>query len=134
MDAEREQRRRSWDPFDNSAVERQRRMGLLNGAGDADHTAVSVFSHIYAGLFFDQLMDAHDDFGEVEALCRRLIELNQTETPRRMMLALCLEYDNLHTPLPGSVWWITGSAKLPPLFITGFIERLEEFLMESEGC
>ena len=49
---------RPHDPFDDSAVERQRRMGLLTETGGVEEGALAVLSRVYAGLFLDHLCDS----------------------------------------------------------------------------
>lgn len=57
MEVIRNPTRRPQDPFDDSAAERQKRMGLLTDDSKADMDALAAFSRLYAGLFFDNLCD-----------------------------------------------------------------------------
>ncbi len=52
-------------PFDDSAQERQRRMGLVLEDGKPDKDAVAVLSCVYAGQYFDDLCDFCQDIQSV---------------------------------------------------------------------
>ncbi len=123
---------RPHDPFDDSAAERHRRMGLLTADSRADNAAMKVFSQIYAGLFYDSLCDFSGSFETVRTVCSRLLELSGEE-PRRVLLALSMQYDTMRRALPEPVWWIAGSKVLLPVFASGFLEDLRVLLQESEG-
>ena len=62
-------RQRPSCPFDDSALERQRRMGLVSADGKADKDAIAVLCCIYAGQLFDDLCDFYqcleDVYGKV---------------------------------------------------------------------
>ena len=49
--------RRAQSPFDDSARDRLRRMGLTDEAGKPDRDAFTLCSRIFAGQFFDDLCD-----------------------------------------------------------------------------
>lgn len=123
---------RPHDPFDDSAVERHRRMGLLTADGKADTAAMAVFSRVFAGLFFDCLCDFSGSFETVRTVCLRLLELAEEEEPRRILLALSIQYDAMRRSLPEPIWWIAGSKTLLPPFTTGFLQHLRTLLSESE--
>lgn len=117
---------RSHDPFDDSAVERQRRMGLLVESGGVDETTVAVLSRVYAGLFLDNLCDSYPSMEAVFPTCHGLVELARNSAPRRALLELCMIYDGMHRPLPEPIWWIVGNDALLAPFMSGFAARLSE--------
>ena len=47
----------SSNPFDDSALPRLQRMGLLSATGEADRDAIASLSTVYAGLLFDAICD-----------------------------------------------------------------------------
>lgn len=124
---------RPHDPFDDSAVERHRRMGLLTADGQADTAAMEVFSRIYAGLFYDSLCDFSGSFETVRTVCARLLELAEEAEPRRVLLVLSMQYDAMRRALPEPVWWIAGSKALLPSFAAEFLRHLRELLQEGEA-
>ena len=65
---------RACGPFDDSALERLRRMGLLTAEGKPDRDALAVVSRLYAGLFYDELCDFYSELHSVNNVCRSLIE------------------------------------------------------------
>ena len=130
MDSKDQFAPRPHDPFDDSAVERQRRMGLLTEQGGVDHRALSAFCSIHAGLFFDDLLDYCTDAKMARAICRQLLELSVQEDARRVLLALSMQYDAMNHTLPDPVWWIVGSSVLLPPFIEGFMHQLAELANE----
>lgn len=124
MEVIRNPTRRPYDPFDDSAVERQVRMGLLTPDGKPDPEALTVFSRLHAGLFFDSLCDSCSSIERVEAVCRRLKETAAQTGARRALLELCTLYDDMRRPLPEPIWWIVGSDLLLPPFMEAFTARL----------
>lgn len=93
---------------------------------------MQVFSRIYAGLFFDSLCDFSSGLEMVSTVCGRLLELSEDVEPRRVLLALSMQYDTMCRPLPEPVWWIAGSKALLPAFAIGFLQHLRVLLQESE--
>lgn len=122
---------RPHDPFDDSAAERHRRMGLLRADGQADGAAVSVLSHLYAGLFYDALCDFSGSMEAAHVICTRLLELAAEAEPRRVLLAISMQYDAMYRTLPEPIWWIAGSNTLLPPFIAGFTRHLAELTREE---
>ena len=53
--------RTSRSPFDSSALDRLRRMGLATADGSVERDAMAVFCCIFAGQFYDDLCDYHQD-------------------------------------------------------------------------
>lgn len=49
-------------PFDDSALERLRRMGLVTAKDTPDRDVMNVFSGIFAGQFYDDLCDYYCRF------------------------------------------------------------------------
>lgn len=122
---------RPHDPFDDSAHERQKRMGLLTSDGQPSTVNIEAFCTLYAGLFFDDLCDCCGDFNAAIAICRNLIVLSQREEPRRMLLAISVQYDTMQRSLPDPIWWIAGNQMLVDAFTQGFSQRLQ-LLVDSE--
>jgi hypothetical protein len=123
---------RSASPFDDSAVERHRHMGLIGADGTMDIAAVTILAHVHAGLFFDALCDSCAAYETVTTICGALIELAQTFPPKRVLLALCTEYDAMRRPLPDAIWWISGSVELVPPFMEQFLQWLDKLRIETE--
>ena len=66
--------RRAQSPFDDSAGDRLRRMGLANADGKPDRDAIAVCSCIFAGQFFDDLCDYFESYEDVRELISGLSE------------------------------------------------------------
>lgn len=133
MEVIRNPTRRPQDPFDDSAAERQKRMGLLTDDSKADMDALAAFSRLYAGLFFDNLCDICASPEAVTAACRHLSETFVQAGHRRALLELCTLYDNMRRPLPEPIWWIVGSDVLLPPFMKHFTIRLFKLADELGG-
>ena len=52
---------RPHSPFDDTAIERLRRMGLADADGRADRDVMTIFACIFAGQFYDDLCDYCQD-------------------------------------------------------------------------
>ena len=124
---------RSASPFDDSAVQRHKRMGLLEPSGAVNTKSVEMMARLHAGLFFDQLCDASSSFEEVAAVCSRLISKAAQDDAKQTILLLSLEYDFMRHTLPEAIWWIAGSSILLPPFTEQFIRCLSDFLAEVGG-
>lgn len=48
---------RPHSPFDDTAIERLRRMGLVTAEARPDRDVMNIFSMIFAGQFYDDLCD-----------------------------------------------------------------------------
>ena len=57
---------RAHSPFENSASDRLRRMGLTAADSSPDRDAMAVFSAIFAGQFFDDLCDYYQDYKDIQ--------------------------------------------------------------------
>ena len=112
-------------PFDDSVIERQRRMGLINKEGVVDENVVAIAGGIYAGMFFDNLCDTYESYEEVKVICRQLLDGKARISAKQMLILISLQYDAM-------MWWISGSAQILPIFITAFTSRLER-LMDPGG-
>lgn len=119
-------------PFDDSVIERQRRMGLINKEGVVDENVVAIAGGIYAGMFFDNLCDTYESYEEVKVICRQLLDGKARISAKQMLILISLQYDAMRKPLPELMWWISGSAQILPIFITAFTSRLER-LMDPGG-
>lgn len=131
MNTERTRIRRPASPFDDSVIERHRRMGLLTESNEVQTGVVEIVGQIHAGLFFDQLCDAYENYSEVVAICRQFIKRAAKADAKQTLLMISVEYDAMRRPLPELIWWISGSAILLPLFISSFITNLTALLQEE---
>lgn len=124
---------RAASPFDDSAVERHFRMGLLDAVGKPNLNTITVLSQLYAGLFYDDLCDFYGSIEEVTSICSSLISLSDKSDFRQIFLVLCTDYDTMLCPLPEPIWWISGSAVLVPPFLAGFVRRLNQLVNKAGG-
>lgn len=124
---------RPWrrSPFDDSAAERVRRMGLVFEDGSPDRDAMAVLSCVFAGQFYDDLCDFRQDMQGVWESVRQFVAEAARASPQRRFVLICLQYDAIYRTLPDPVWWISGNAELADLFSAGFIARLEQFTEEG---
>lgn len=121
----------AYSPFDDSAVERQRRMGLILDDGTPDRDAVTVLARVLAGQYFDDLCDFCQDADAVLDVLRRFLGEAEGAPPQRRFLLLCLQYDAIYRPLPDPVWWLSGNQKLAGLFSAGFVAHLRRLAEEG---
>lgn len=128
MQKEAISRHRAHSPFDDSAIERLRRMGLLLEDGGPDQEAVAVLARVYAGQFFDDLCDFCQDMAAVQGTLGRFVADAERQEARKKFLLLCLQYDAIYRPLPDPVWWLSGNLELADLFSAGFVAHLQQFL------
>ncbi len=118
--------RRAQSPFDDSAANRLRRMGLTDENGSPDRDAVAVCSHIFAGQFFDDLCDYFESYSDVRELIAGLSEAAETAEGKRKFLLVCLQYDSIYRTLPDPVWWISGNPAAAELFADKFVAHLKQ--------
>lgn len=116
---------RTHSPFEDSAAERLRRMGLTTADGSPERDAMAVFSSIFAGQFFDDLCDYCQDFENVQAIIDQIFHTAEQADPKQRFLLICLQYDSIYRTLPDPVWWISGSPAFAELFAEGFLAHLK---------
>ena len=116
---------RTHSPFEDSAAERLRRMGLTAADGSPERDAMTVFSSIFAGQFFDDLCDYCQDFENVLAIIDQIFHTAEQADPKQKFLLICLQYDSIYRTLPDPVWWISGSPAFAELFAEGFLAHLK---------
>ena len=119
-------------PFDDSARERLRRMGLIDADGKPQLQAIAVAARLYAGLYYDELCDYFSNLAGVKAVCRDLSEQIPKKDARSKFLAICTAYDAIYHVLPEPVWWMAGSMELVAPFTDGFLRRMAELADEME--
>ena len=121
-------------PFDGAALDRLRRMGLAAADGSVERDAMAVFCCIFAGQFYDDLCDYHqDDAQAVKEAIAPLVDGADTGDPHGKFLMICLQYDSIYRALLDPVWWLSGSPAFAETFADGFLAHLKR-LNESEGC
>ena len=118
--------RRAQSPFDDSAADRLRRMGLIDGNGKPDRDAITVCSCVFAGQFFDDLCDYFESYEDVQELISNLSESAENAAGTQKFLLVCLQYDAIYRTLPDPVWWISGSPVAAELFAAGFTAHLKQ--------
>lgn len=122
-------------PFDDSALERLRRMGLADADGRADPDVMIVFARIFAGQFYDDLCDYYQDYADVQELLAQLLDAAENAEPKQKFLLICLQYDGMFRDLPDPVWWISGQSEFTELFADDFLAHLKQLEEEStEGA
>lgn len=131
MDHENAARRHSGGPFDESASERLRRMGLLTEDEKPDRDAIAVASRLYAGAFYDDLYDFYGDMDHVNSVCQDLMDLIGSDDVRMPFLSICSAYDAIYRPLPAPIWWMAGNLEVAAQFAGSFLRRLSEFNEET---
>lgn len=123
--------RRAQSPFDGSAGDRLRRMGLADADGNPDRDAIAVCSYIFAGQFFDDLCDYFESYEDVRELISGLSESTEEDAGKQKFLLVCLQYDAIYRTLPDPVWWISGNSIAAELFAEGFIAHLKQLDYEK---
>ena len=118
--------KRAQSPFDGSAGDRLRRMGLADANGNPDRDAIAVCSCIFAGQFFDDLCDYFESFEDVRELISGLSESAEDAAEKQKFLLVCLQYDAIYRSLPDPVWWISGNPIAAELFAEGFFSHLKQ--------
>ena len=116
---------RPHSPFDDTAIERLRRMGLADADGRADRDVMTVFACIFAGQFYDDLCDYYQDYTDVQEILTQMFDTAETADPRQKFLLICLQYDGMFRDLPDPVWWISGQPEFTELFADGFLAHLK---------
>ena len=113
------------NPFDDSALPRLQRMGLLSATGEADRDAIASLSTVYAGLLFDTLCDYNQCFDEVKTTLDSFLQMVDGADDQQKFLLLCLQYDAIYAPIPDPIWWISGNSNLRELFSELFIRHIQ---------
>lgn len=123
----------SHSPFDSSALDRLRRMGLAAADGSVEQDAMAVFCCIFAGQFYDDLCDYHQDNpAAVNAAITPLVDGADTGDPHGKFLMICLQYDSIYRTLPDPVWWLSGSPAFAEAFADGFLAHLKRLNEKEE--
>ena len=91
--------KRAQSPFDGSAGDRLRRMGLADANGNPE---------------------------DVRELISGLSESAEDAAEKQKFLLVCLQYDAIYRSLPDPVWWISGNPIAAELFAEGFITHLKQ--------
>ena len=117
---------RPHSPFDDSAIERLRRMGLADADGQADGDAITVFARIFAGQFYDDLCDFYQNGDMVQDVIVQMLDTAENADPRQRFLLICLQYDAMFRPLPDPVWWVSGTPALAEPFAGYFLAHLRQ--------
>ena len=94
-------------------------------SGAVETPALSALSCVFAGLLFDDLCDACQDYAAVQAELRQLFEAAARAEPPQQFLLICLQYDRISQALPDPIWWISGNPGLAGDFAALFIEYLK---------
>lgn len=116
-------------PFDDSALERLRRMGLADTDGHAIRDVMTIFACIFAGQFYDDLCDYYQNYEDVQELLDQIFDTVENAEPKQKFLLICLQYDGMFRDLPDPIWWISGQPEFAGMFADGFLahlKRLEE--------
>lgn len=116
---------RPHSPFEDSAAQRLRRMGLTTEDGSPERDSMAVFGTIFAGQFFDDLCDYYQDYENVRETIAQIFHTAEQADPKQKFLLICLQYDSIYRSLPDPVWWISGSPDFAELFAEDFLAHLK---------
>lgn len=117
-------------PFDDCAVSRQKRMGVLTSEGKADLNTIHTLAHVYAALFFDRLCDSNADMEMCVSICEALTKMLQTGNTRQLLLSICVQYDALLMALPEPIWWSVGNQEVIAPYVKEFVRQLSFFIKD----
>lgn len=131
MNYEKMPRSRAPTPFDECAESRLRRMGLLDENGQPDKDAVAVLAGVFAGQYFEDLCEYHQDIRTVREILRLFAAETERASPQKRFVLLCLQYDAIYRELPDPVWWLSGNMELADRFASGFVSRLGQLAEEG---
>ena len=123
---------RPHSPFDDTAIERLRRMGLATAEDTPERDALSVLSAVFAGQLYDDLCDYYQNYENVRELLAQLFNEAEGADHKQKFLLICLQYDSIYRSLPDPVWWISGSPEFAELFADSFWAHLK-MLKEDAG-
>ena len=65
---------RPHSPFDDTAIERLRRMGLATEEDAPERDAMAILSAVFAGQLYDDLCDYYQDYEDVRELLAQLFD------------------------------------------------------------
>ena len=119
-------------PFEDTAVQRLRRMGLTTEDGAPEQDAMSVFGTVFAGQFFDDLCDYYQDDEQVREVVTQFFQTAEQADSRQKFLLMCLQYDGIYHNLPDPVWWISGSPDFAALFAEDFLVHLRRLAENTQ--
>ena len=80
---------RPHSPFEDSAAQRLRRMGLTTEDGSPERDAITVFGSIFAGQFFDDLCDYYQDYENVQETIAQIFHTAEQADPKQKFLLIC---------------------------------------------
>ena len=123
---------RAHSPFEDSATQRLRRMGLTTEDGSPERDAMAVFSSIFAGQFFDDLCDYYQDYENVQETIAQIFHTAEQADPKQKFLLICLQYDSIYRSLPDPVWWLAGHVPALSRFSLGFAAYLLQLAEDIE--
>lgn len=118
-------------PFDDSALARIKRMGLLLESGDPDLAAVGAMARVYAALYFDALCDRCQEEKQVRVICEEMIGQRDPDRYKQLFLSICAHHDYIHLGLPEPIWRIAGTEAVVKPFSLEFVRCLERFLAKE---
>ena len=123
---------RPHSPFEDSAAQRLRRMGLTAPDGSPERDAMAVFGTIFAGQFFDDLCDYYQDYKSVQDTIDQIFHTAEQADSRQKFLLICLQYDSIYRSLPDPVWWISGTPAFAELFAEDFLAHLKRLAENTQ--
>ena len=123
---------RPHSPFEDSAIERLRRMGLVTAEVRPDRDVMNIFSMIFADQFYDDLCDYYQDYTDVQELLAQIFDVAENADPKQKFLLICLQYDAMFRTLPDPVRWISGQPEFAELFADAFLTHLKILDDESK--
>ena len=124
---------RTRSPFDDSAIDRLRRMGLAASDGSVERDTMAVFSCIFAGQFYDDLCDYYqDDSTALKTALTTLADSADASDSHGKFLLICLQYDSIYRDLPDPIWWLSGSPDFAERFADGFLAHLKRLAESGE--
>jgi len=118
-------------PFNDSARKRLKRMGVLDSEGRVSIRAMTEFTKIFAGLFFDDLRDFYET-NHMLTTYETFKALSLKEEHQNMFLLMSILYDYMSKPLPDPVWWLAGESEAVTAFMIMLMGSFDDF-MKNEG-
>ena len=118
-------------PFQDSAKIKLKRMGFILPDGQINLDIIETVAKMYSGLLFDCLCERCSDMDKVSQVCTGLLRVQSQENPRQAFLAICLQYDAMHQPLPEAMWWIAGNVVMVKHFTHAFVSHLTKCIADE---